>query len=316
MSDMEDSADVLSLIRGRMKDLSKGHKKIAEYILSNYEKCAFLTALDLGKEVGVSESTVVRFPAALGFKGYPEFQRSLENIVQEKIHSFEKIDVLGKDMSTNMVLSNVMMMDARKIEHTLEHMDFKAFDMAVEDILNADNIYVIGVRTCEPLADFLGYYLKMIKKNVNVVRTSNSNELFEQMMYVGEKDVVIGISFPRYSMRTLKAMEFANNRKARVISITDSVHSPMNMYSSCNLFARSDMASIVDSMVAPMSLINALIVSLCIRKSDEVVKNIELLNSVIDNFQYTGNDEINMLDEDVVAELKNMDNTAQYKSVR
>ena len=146
----------------------------------------------------------------------------------------------------------------------------------------------------------------MVKKNVHVVKTGNVNELFEQMMHIDDKDVAIGISFPRYSMRTLKAMEFANNRKARVIAITDSVHSPMNMYSSCNLFARSDMASIVDSLVAPLSLINALIVSLCLKNSNEVVGNIEELGTVIDNFEYSGNDEINMLDEDVIMELKNM----------
>ncbi|MDY4741776.1 MAG: MurR/RpiR family transcriptional regulator [Lachnospira sp.] len=303
---MEEQTDILSLIRKQMTHLSKGHKKIAEYILSNYEKCAFLTASKLGKAVGVSESTVVRFPAALGFSGYPEFQKHLENILQEKIHSFDKIDVLNSCMTTNMVVNNVMSMDARKIEHTLEHIDIKSFDLAVEDILGADNIYVIGVRACEPLAEFLGYYLRIVKKNVHVVKTGNVNELFEQMMHIDDKDVAIGISFPRYSMRTLKAMEFANNRKARVIAITDSVHSPMNMYSSCNLFARSDMASIVDSLVAPLSLINALIVSLCLKNSNEVVGNIEELGTVIDNFEYSGNDEINMLDEDVIMELKNM----------
>lgn len=262
MNDLEQHTDILSLIRVRMSGLSKGHKRIAEYILANYEKCAFLTAAKLGEVVGVSESTAVRFPAALGFSGYPEFQKALEDILQEKIHSFDRIDVLNSHMTTNMVVNNVMSMDARKIEHTLKSFDTASFDMAVEDIMAAESVYIIGARSCEPLAEFFGYYLRLVKKNVQVVKTGNTNELFEQMMYIGEGDVAIGISFPRYSMRTLKAMEFANNRKARVIAITDSVHSPMNMYSSCNLFARSDMASIVDSLVAPMSLINALIVSI------------------------------------------------------
>ena len=147
--------------------------------------------------------------------------------------------------------------------------------------------------------------------NVHLIQTSSSSEIFEQMVRIGKEDVIIGISFPRYSMRTLKAMEFANNRKARVIAITDSVHSPMNMYSSCNLFARSDMASIVDSLVAPMSLINALIVSICLKNSEQVVENIEKINTFVDNFEYSGNDEINMLDENVVNELRKcMDNTA------
>ncbi len=297
MNDLEQHTDILSLIRVRMSGLSKGHKRIAEYILANYEKCAFLTAAKLGEVVGVSESTAVRFPAALGFSGYPEFQKALEDILQEKIHSFDRIDVLNSHMTTNMVVNNVMSMDARKIEHTL-----KSF---------ADSVYIIGARSCEPLAEFFGYYLRLVKKNVQVVKTGNTNELFEQMMYIGEGDVAIGISFPRYSMRTLKAMEFANNRKARVIAITDSVHSPMNMYSSCNLFARSDMASIVDSLVAPMSLINALIVSICLKNSEQVVENIEKINTFVDNFEYSGNDEINMLDENVVNELRKcMDNAA------
>ena len=295
MSDFEQHTDILSLIRVRLPKLSKGHKRIADFILANYEKCAFLTAAKLGEVVGVSESTVVRFPAALGFSGYPEFQRSLEGILQEKIHSFDRIDVLNSHMTTNMVVNNVMSMDARKIE----------------DIMAADSVYIIGARACEPLAEFLGYYLRMIKKNIQVIKTGNSNELFEQMMYIGKGDVAIGISFPRYSMRTLKAMEFANNRQARVIAITDSIHSPMNMYSSCNLFARSDMASIVDSLVAPMSLINALIVSLCLKNSEQVVENIEKINAFVDNFEYSGNDEINMLDENVVNELRKcMDNAA------
>lgn len=311
MSDFEQHTDILSLIRVRLPKLSKGHKRIADFILANYEKCAFLTAAKLGEVVGVSESTVVRFPAALGFSGYPEFQRSLEGILQEKIHSFDRIDVLNSHMTTNMVVNNVMSMDARKIEHTLKSLDTASFDIAVEDIMAADSVYIIGARACEPLAEFLGYYLRMIKKNIQVIKTGNSNELFEHMMYIGKGDVAIGISFPRYSMRTLKAMEFANNRQARVIAITDSIHSPMNMYSSCNLFARSDMASIVDSLVAPMSLINALIVSLCLKNSEQVVENIEKINAFVDNFEYSGNDEINMLDENVVNELRKcMDNAA------
>ena len=299
MNDLEQHTDVLSLIRVRMSELSKGHKRIAEYILANYEKCAFLTAAKLGEVVGVSESTAVRFPAALGFSGYPEFQKALEDILQEKIHSFDRIDVLNSHMTTNMVVNNVMSMDARKIEHTLKSFDTASFDMAVEDIMAAESVYIIGARSCEPLAEFFGYYLRLVKKNVQVVKTGNTNELFEQMMYIGEGDVAIGISFPRYSMRTLKAMEFANNRKARVIAITDSVHSPMNMYSSCNLFARSDMASIVDSLVAPLSVINALVVALCMKKQKEVITTLETLEQIWDEYQVYSKDELNMVDDRV-----------------
>ena len=299
MSDFEQHTDILSLIRVRLPKLSKGHKRIADFILANYEKCAFLTAAKLGEVVGVSESTVVRFPAALGFSGYPEFQRSLEGILQEKIHSFDRIDVLNSHMTTNMVVNNVMSMDARKIEHTLKSLDTASFDIAVEDIMAADSVYIIGARACEPLAEFLGYYLRMIKKNIQVIKTGNSNELFEQMMYIGKGDVAIGISFPRYSMRTLKAMEFANNRQARVIAITDSIHSPMNMYSSCNLFARSDMASIVDSLVAPLSVINALVVALCMKKQKEVITTLETLEQIWDEYQVYSKDELNMVDDRV-----------------
>lgn len=186
MNDLEQHTDILSLIRVRMSGLSKGHKRIAEYILANYEKCAFLTAAKLGEVVGVSESTAVRFPAALGFSGYPEFQKALEDILQEKIHSFDRIDVLNSHMTTNMVVNNVMSMDARKIEHTLKSFDTASFDMAVEDIMAAESVYIIGARSCEPLAEFFGYYLRLVKKNVQVVKTGNTNELFEQMMYIGE----------------------------------------------------------------------------------------------------------------------------------
>ena len=292
MNDLEQHTDILSLIRVRMSGLSKGHKRIAEYILANYEKCAFLTAAKLGEVVGVSESTAVRFPAALGFSGYPEFQKALEDILQEKIHSFDRIDVLNSHMTTNMVVNNVMSMDARKIEHTLKSFDTASFDMAVEDIMAAESVYIIGARSCEPLAEFFGYYLRLVKKNVQVVKTGNTNELFEQMMYIGEGDVAIGISFPRYSMRTLKAMEFANNRKARVIAITDSVHSPMNMYSSCNLFARSDMASIVDSLVAPLSVVNALVVALCMKRQKEVVSTLETLEEIWGEYEVYSRDEL------------------------
>ena len=182
MNDLEQHTDILSLIRVRMSGLSKGHKRIAEYILANYEKCAFLTAAKLGEVVGVSESTAVRFPAALGFSGYPEFQKALEDILQEKIHSFDRIDVLNSHMTTNMVVNNVMSMDARKIEHTLKSFDTASFDMAVEDIMAAESVYIIGARSCEPLAEFFGYYLRLVKKNVQVVKTGNTNELFEQMV--------------------------------------------------------------------------------------------------------------------------------------
>ncbi len=303
---MDTDLGLLNLIRKNRDGFSKGQKKLADYILSNYEKAAFLTALQLGQTVGVSESTVVRFAYSLGLSGYPDFQKRLADMVQEKIHSIERIEIAGGSMPQEQVLDNVLKADADKIGLTLDTIDRQAFAIAVNEILKAEHVYVIGLRSCAPLATFLTYYLKLIRKGITQIESSNSSELYEQMLHVSSSDVVIGISFPRYSMRTLKALEFANNRNAKVIAITDSKHSPMNMYSSCNLFARSDMASIVDSLVAPMSVINALIVAMCLKRHRDVIGNLELLDSVITDYQYEGNDEIDFLNENVLAELKKM----------
>lgn len=296
----------LNLIRQKKAVMSKGQIKIADYLLEHYEKAAFLTAMQLGNEVGVSESTVVRFASLFGMNGYPEFQQKLAGMVQEQLHSINRIEITDDNMNQEQVIQNVLHADAEKIKQTIEELDRNAFQVAIADILSAKHIYIIGIRSCAPLASFLGYYLKMIREGVTEITSNNTNEIFEQMIHVNEQDVVIGISFPRYSMRTLKAMEFANDRNAHIITISDRKHSPMNMYSSCNLFARSDMASIVDSLVAPLSLINALIVALCVNQNKEVVHNLETLEQVIYDYQYDSNDEINLLDEDIMEELKKM----------
>ena len=176
------------------------------------------------------------------------------------------------------------------------NLDPAAFDTAGSSILEAKHVYVIGLRSCEPLASFLSFYLSMIRGDVMQLKTTSTTELFEQMIRVSDEDVVIGISFPRYSMRTLKAMEFANDRNAKVITITDSVHSPMNLYSSCNLLARSDMVSIVDSLVAPLSVINALVVALCVKAPEQASKNLKDLEEVWANYQVYLNDEIDYID--------------------
>ena len=303
--------ELLKMIDERYHKFSKGQKKLADFIREDYDKAAFLTAAKMGGEVGVSESTVVRFATALGYDGYPEFQKALGELVRMKLNSIQRMEVTYGRISQGEILTSVLHSDIEKIKLTMEAIDHEAFEMAVDTILKAKRIYVIGIRSCSPLASFLSFYLNLICENVTAVNTNSSSEIFEQLIRVSEDDVVIGISFPRYSMRTLKALEFASNRKATVITLTDSVHSPMTLYSSCNLIARSDMASIVDSLVAPMSLINALIVSICLKNSEQVVENIEKINAFVDNFEYSGNDEINMLDENVVNELKKcMDNAA------
>ena len=303
--------ELLLRIKEKYKKMSKGQRRLADYVCNDYDKAVFLTAAKLGEIVGVSESTVVRFATQLGYKGYPGFQKALEELVRNKLNSIQRMEVTYGRISQSEILETVLQSDIDKIKMTLADIDHKAFDLAIDTLLNARRVYVIGIRSCAPLASFLGFYLNLVCDNVSVVDVNSSSEIFEQLIRINEHDVIIGISFPRYSMRTLKALEFASNRKAKVITLTDSVHSPMNLYSSCNLIARSDMASIVDSLVAPMSLINALIVSLCLKNSEQVVENIEKINAFVDNFEYSGNDEINMLDENVVNELRKcMDNAA------
>ena len=290
---MESQNDLIHRIRGQKK-MSKGQKRIAEYLELHYDKAAFLTAARLGTAAGVSESTVVRFAIGLGYEGYPQFQQALEEYVRHKLNSIQRIEVTSGLLQERGVLESVLLSDAEKIRITMETIDKKAFEQAVDTMLKAKTIYVIGIRSCAPLASFLSFYLNLIFQDVRALLTSNSSELFEQMIHIGEEDVIIGISFPRYSMRTLKALEFANNRNAKVITITDSKNSPMNLYSSCSLLAKSDMASIVGSLVAPLSVINALIVSLCMKKQKNVIETLENLEEIWDEYQVYNNDEIDM----------------------
>lgn len=294
---MSNTEHLLSKINVQYQNFSKGQKKLAAYIKENYDKAAFLTAAKLGETVGVSESTVVRFATHLGYKGYPEFQRELEELVRNKLNSIQRMEVTYGKVPQSEILDTVLHSDIEKIKMTLEAVDHDAFNLAVETILNAENIYVVGIRSCAPLAEFLAFYLNLIFNGVRLLNTNSASELFEQMIRIGERDVIIGISFPRYSMRTLKALEFANNRNAKVITLTDSIHSPMNLYSSCNLIARSDMASIVDSLVAPLSVINALVVALSMRKQKTVVATLEALEKIWDEYQVYNNDEINLADD-------------------
>lgn len=295
---MENTIDVIQVMEEHFPRMSKGHKAIAAYIREHYDSAVFMTAAQLGNELGVSESTVVRFASALGFKGYPDFQKKLAAWVKNKLNSVEKVGAKYGHSSQSEVLKSVLNGDIDKINKTLGLINPDLFEMAAETILKAKTVYVIGLRSCAPLADFLAFYLNMIRSNVKLLTTTSTSETFEQMIRVGEEDCVIGISFPRYSMRTLKALEFAADRNARVISITDNDHSPMCLYSYINLFAASDMVSIVDSLVAPLSLINALVVDLCLKSPDAVKKNLEMLEETWSNYQVYLNDEINFIDDE------------------
>lgn len=297
---MENRNDLITRINENYPRMSKGHKKIAAYITDHYDQAVFMTAARMGEELGISESTVVRFASGLGYEGYPQFQKALAEWVKDKLNTVARIDEKYGHSSQSEILASVMSSDMEKLQDTMNSLDPAAFEAAVDIILKAKTIYIVGIRSCEPLADFLSFYLNMVRGNVVLLRTTSVSEMFEQMIRIDEEDAIIGISFPRYSMRTLKAMEFANDRNAKVITVTDSVHSPMNLYSSCNLLARSDMVSIVDSLVAPLSVINALVVALCLKAPEAVKKNLEELENAWNNYQVYLNDEINFIEEDML----------------
>ena len=292
--------DIITRINEYYSKMSKGQKAISAFIYDHYDQAVFMTAAKLGETVGVSESTVVRYAMFIGYNGYPEFQRDLEDWVQNKINSVQKIGAKYGKSTQSEILTSVLESDIEKLQDTIHNLDPVAFETAVDIILEARDIYVMGVRSCEPLADFLHFYLNMVRGNVHLLKTTSMSETFEQMLRIDEQDAMIGISFPRYSMRTLKAMEFANDRNAKVITITDSIHSPMNLYSSCNLLARSDMVSIVDSLVAPLSVINALVVAICLKRPEEVKKSLKDLEEAWNNYQVYLNDEINFIDEEPI----------------
>lgn len=295
---VEKSYDVISRINEKYSKMSKSHKAIAGYISDHYDQAVFMTAAKLGETLGISESTVVRFASGLGYDGYPEFQKALEEWVKNQLNSVQKIGAKYGHSTQSEILTSVLNADIEKIQDTIHNMDPQAFELAVNIILEAKNVYIIGLRSCAPLAEFLHFYLNMIRGNVKLLNTTSVSETFEQMIRIDNKDAIIGISFPRYSMRTLKAMEFANDRNAKVITITDSVHSPMNLYSSCNLLARSDMVSIVDSLVAPLSVINALVVAMCLKRPQEVKHSLEMLETTWNNYQVYLNDEINFIGDE------------------
>lgn len=284
--------NVLNRISENYRSFSKGQKRLADYILNNPDTAVFMTAAKLGQKVGISESTAVRFASNLGYEGFPEFRSALEDAVMRRMTSLQRMEAANSDLDRNKLLDSVLNSDMENIKNTLEICNRESFHKAVSLILQAGRVYVIGIRSCAMLSEFLAFYLRQIIDDVSLVSSNNMNEIFEQLMRMDENDVVIGISFPRYSMRTLKALEFAASRKARIISITDSIHSPMNTYASCSLLAKSDMASIVDSLVAPLSVINALLVALCMEREEEVTKTLTDMEKLWDEYQVYSRDDM------------------------
>lgn len=261
---------LLTRIDLKMNSFSKGQKKIALYIEEHYEKAAFMTASKLGETVGVSESTVVRFATELGYDGYPKLQKAMQEMIRNKLTSVQRIEVTSNRIGDDNVLDNVLNQDIDKIRRTIEEISHEDFNRAVDEICNAERIYIFGVRSTAAIASFLGYYFELIFDNVRVINTSSQTSTYEHIFRMTDKDVMIGISFPRYSSMAVDAMNFARSRGAHAIAITDSTTSPLVQCADSLLIARSDMASVVDSLVAPLSLINALIVATVLKKKDDV----------------------------------------------
>ena len=276
--------NLLSEIEAKMPTLSKGQKLISNYVLENYDKAAYMTASKLGKIVHVSESTVVRFAIELGFEGYPEFQHALQEIVRTRLTAFQRMEVTNSLIGDGDVLSKVLLGDAEKIKHTLEGIDRNAFEGAVENIVSAKDIYILGVRASSSLAGFLAHGLRMIFDNVKFVQTTSGSEMFEQIMSIREGDVMIAISFPRYSKRIIHAVDFAKHAGADVITITDSEASPIAPQANQLLIAKSDMASFVDSLVAPLSIINAIIVAVSRKKQEDLRIRLRQLEEIWDEY--------------------------------
>lgn len=278
------SQNMITRIQDRLPGMSKGHKLIASYIINHYDKAAFMTAAKLGNTVGVSESTVVRFAIELGYEGYPKLQKVLQELIKSKLTSVQRIEVTSNRINESNILKSVLQSDMEKIKLTMEEIDQEGFDRIVECILNAKKIYILGVRASAPLASFLGFYFNLIFDNVSLVQTTSVSEMFEQVLRASEGDVVIGISFPRYSKRTTKAIQFVKSQGASVIVITDSKQSPIAAHADYCITARSDMASFVDSLVAPLSVINALIVAIGMRKKESVYNTFERLETIWDEY--------------------------------
>jgi len=279
------SKDILSLIQRKMGEFSKGQKRIANYILDSYDKAAFMTASKLGQTVDVSESTVVRFAAELGYNGYPAMQRALQEMIRNKLTAVQRIQVSNDRMAHQDLLSMVLQTDVENLRLTLEEVDRRTFQQAVEVIAKARRVYILGVRSAYALSSFMGFYLNMMLENVVLAHTNSSSELFEQILRIGEGDVMIGISFPRYSRRTVKAMRYAKDQGAKVIAITDSETSPLAELADHTLMAKSDMMSIVDSLTAPFSLVNALIVAVSREKEGELEGTFNKLEQIWDEYQ-------------------------------
>ena len=272
--------DLLSVLSKGGNKFSKGQRIIAKYILSNYDKAAFMTAGRLGKIVGVSESTVVRFAAELGYDGYPSMRKALQEMIRNRLTSVQRIEVAKSMIDDNDIVRSIIGSDIQNLQATLEILEQDSFNKFVDSIIEAKNIYIVGMRTSTSLSSFLGLYLNLLRSNVSVIHDTAASEVFEQIIRIGEGDLFIAISFPRYSSHTVDAMEFAKKMGAMTAAITDGPASPLNGIADVCLHAKSDMVSFLDSLVAPMSLINAIIIAVGIKNKENLSKTFERLETI------------------------------------
>ncbi len=276
--------DIESRIRAKLSGFSKGQKKIASAILENYDKAAYMTAAKLGEMVSVSESTVVRFAIELGYEGYPQLQHAVQELVRTRLTSNQRIQVSNSRLGNGDVLDNVLGADMAKIKYTLENIDRESFRAAVDAICDARRAYIFGLRSSASLASFLSFNLELISDDVRFVQPTSNGEVFEQMLEIGEEDVVFAISFPRYSTKIINAVKYAQAQHARVIALTDSIMSPIAAHADFVLTAQSDMASYCDSLVAPLSILNAIIVAITQKKQEQVTARFDKLERIWDEY--------------------------------
>lgn len=276
--------DLFSVMQQNARKFSKGQRTLAKYITESYDKAAFMTASKLGKTVGVSESTVVRFASSLGYDGYPSMQKAMQELVLNRLTSVQRIEITNDRIGNQDVVTTVLQSDADKLRQTSESVDRESFSAAINAILGAEHIYILGCRSAAPLASFLGYYLNFMFNNVHIVTASGASEMFEKLIRVNSKDVVIGFSFPRYSAATVKGAQYCRTTGATVIGFTDSHLSPLGQNSDLVLMTKSDMLSLVDSLVAPLSLVNALIVALAAGREQVLSKTFDALEQVWEEY--------------------------------
>lgn len=282
---MQDKNNIISAIKSKRASMSKSHKKIADFICEHYDKAAFMTAAKLGERVGVSESTVVRFASLMGFEGYPEFQYVLREIIKNKLTAVQRMEITSSKFAEKDILKTVISSDIEKLRQTMDGVSVSDFTDAVNTIANSKRIYILGARTCFSIANFLGFYLGLLSYDAKLITTNSASETFEQIFDAGKEDCIIAISYPRYSRRTLNAVKYAHDKGSKVIAITDSELSPIYPYADHKIIATSDMSNFVDSLVAPLSIINAIIVALVMRNEEEIAKKFTALENIWDEYQ-------------------------------